>query len=134
MQVTGEQQSQAWLDRRLPPLEEVRDGSASLPVPIPRSPLRYTLTYVLEIPDGVLVLDPGWDVDEAWTALSDGLAGIGGRVSDVRGVVVTHVHPRPRRPLRTIEGGVRSVGGDAPHGGVHPAGAPVVGRRPRPGG
>lgn len=93
MQVTGEQQSQAWLDRRLPPLEEVRDGLWSLPVPIPRSPLRYTLTYVLEIPDGVLVLDPGWDVDEAWTALSDGLAGIGGRVSDVRGVVVTHVHP-----------------------------------------
>jgi glyoxylase-like metal-dependent hydrolase (beta-lactamase superfamily II) len=93
MRVTGELQREAWLEHRLPPVEQVRPGLWSIPVPIPRSPLRYTLTYILEAPDGLLVLDPGWDVDDAWNALVDGLGVIGAGVTDVHGVVVTHVHP-----------------------------------------
>jgi glyoxylase-like metal-dependent hydrolase (beta-lactamase superfamily II) len=93
MRVTGELQRQAWLEGRLPPIEQVRSGLWSVPVPVPRSPLRYTLTYVMETATGLLVLDPGWDVDEAWQALLGGLTTIGAAVSDVRGVVVTHVHP-----------------------------------------
>src|SRR3954453_507632 len=93
MRVTGELQRDASLERRLPPAEQVRPGLWSIPVPIPRSPLRYTLTYILEAPDGLLVLDPGWDVDDAWNALVDGLGVIGAGVTDGHGVGVTHVPP-----------------------------------------
>ncbi len=45
----------------LPPAEPVRPGLWSLPVPIPRSPLRYVLTYAFEVPGGVVLVDPGSD-------------------------------------------------------------------------
>lgn len=39
-----------------------------IPVPIPDNPLRYVLVYAFELPDGVAIVDAGWDTDEAWTA------------------------------------------------------------------
>jgi glyoxylase-like metal-dependent hydrolase (beta-lactamase superfamily II) len=77
----------------LPPVERVRSGLWSLPVPIPASPLRYVLTYVFEVPGGVVVVDPGWNSPEAFDTLKAGLAGIGAALTDVRGVLVTHLHP-----------------------------------------
>lgn len=91
--VTGLLQQQAWADRVLPPVEKVQDGLWSIPVPIPNNPLRYVLVYVLELDDGVALVDAGWDTEEAWTALTEGLAAAGGSVSDVRAVLVTHIHP-----------------------------------------
>jgi glyoxylase-like metal-dependent hydrolase (beta-lactamase superfamily II) len=41
----------------------------------------------------VALVDAGWNTDEAWTTLSDGLAIAGGSISDVRAVLVTHIHP-----------------------------------------
>ncbi|BCY12355.1 MBL fold metallo-hydrolase [Actinoplanes sp. L3-i22] len=67
-------------------------GIWSVPVPIPRSPLRYTLSYLIPGDDGLVVVDPGWDSDEGWAALLDGLAAAGAGPGDVTGVVVTHVH------------------------------------------
>jgi glyoxylase-like metal-dependent hydrolase (beta-lactamase superfamily II) len=77
----------------LPPVERVRPGLWSLPVPIPASPLRYVLTYVFEVPDGVVVVDPGWNSPEAFDTLKEGLATIGAALTEVRGVLVTHLHP-----------------------------------------
>jgi glyoxylase-like metal-dependent hydrolase (beta-lactamase superfamily II) len=77
----------------LPPVELVRPGLWSLPVPIPASPLRYVLAYVFEVPGGVVVVDPGWNSPEAFDTLQAGLAGIGAALRDVRGVLVTHLHP-----------------------------------------
>ena len=37
-------------------------------------------------------LDTGWGSDEGWTALTEGLATIGGGIADVRGVLITHMH------------------------------------------
>ncbi len=39
------------------------------------------------------MVDAGWNTEEAWSALSDGLAAAGGSVADVRAVMVTHIHP-----------------------------------------
>jgi len=39
----GARQRQAWRDRLLPPVEQVRPGLWSIPVPWPDSGLRYTL-------------------------------------------------------------------------------------------
>ena len=92
--VTGTLQKQAWEDKLLPPVEQVRPGLWSIPVPIPNNPLRYVLVYALELSGGgVAIVDAGWDTDEAWASLSSGLEAAGGSASDVRAVLVTHIHP-----------------------------------------
>jgi glyoxylase-like metal-dependent hydrolase (beta-lactamase superfamily II) len=92
--VTGTLQKEAWDNKILPPVEQVRPGLWSIPVPIPNNPLRYVLVYAFELDGGgVALVDAGWNTDEAWTTLSDGLALAGGSMSDVRAVLVTHIHP-----------------------------------------
>jgi glyoxylase-like metal-dependent hydrolase (beta-lactamase superfamily II) len=54
--------------------------------------LRYTLAYVLELPDGAAVLDAGWPSSEAWQALAGGLERAGYRPRDVRAVLASHIH------------------------------------------
>jgi glyoxylase-like metal-dependent hydrolase (beta-lactamase superfamily II) len=92
VEITGQEQWDAWQAGTLPPVEKVRDGLWSIPVPIPDNPLRYVLVYALESDDGLVLVDAGWDDDASWQALTGGLAAIGGRVSDVRAVLVTHFH------------------------------------------
>jgi glyoxylase-like metal-dependent hydrolase (beta-lactamase superfamily II) len=92
--VTGTLQKKAWDLKVLPPVEQVRPGLWSIPVPIPNNPLRYVLVYAFELDGGgVALVDAGWNTDEAWTHLSDGLAMAGGSIADVRAVLVTHIHP-----------------------------------------
>jgi len=93
IEITGVAQRQAWLDGVLPPVEQVRPGLWSIPVPIPLNPLRYVLAYAFELPDGVALVDVGWNTEEAWAALSRGLIATGHSVDDVRAILVTHIHP-----------------------------------------
>jgi glyoxylase-like metal-dependent hydrolase (beta-lactamase superfamily II) len=93
VEITGSAQHQAWQDRALPPVEQLRPDLWSIPVPIPRSPLRYVSVYALAVPGGLGLVDTGWDSEESWAALTAGLAAIGAGLSDVRGVLVTHLHP-----------------------------------------
>jgi len=90
--VTGVAQRQAWLDRDLPPIEQLRTDLWSIPVPIPNNPLRYTSAYAFAGPGGLTLIDSGWESDGGWDALVRGLAEIGGSIADVRGVLVTHMH------------------------------------------
>jgi glyoxylase-like metal-dependent hydrolase (beta-lactamase superfamily II) len=92
-QITGVDQHQAWQERTFPPVEQVRPGLWSIPVPIPHSPLRYTLCYAFADNHGVVLVDPGWDTPDGRAAVKAGLAAAGADVSDVTGVVVTHIHP-----------------------------------------
>lgn len=93
IEITGTLQKQAWIDRVMPPVEQVRSDLWSIPVPMPDNPLRYVLVYVLEVPDGVVLIDAGWHTEEAWSALTTGLTAAGFGIGDVRGVLVTHIHP-----------------------------------------
>src|SRR5438034_35724 len=72
----------------LPPVERVRPGLWSVPVPIPNNPLRYVLVYAFETDDGPVLVDAGWNTDDAWAALCDGLTTAGFDVGSVRGVLV----------------------------------------------
>jgi len=80
-------------DLPLPPVERVRPGLWSIPVPIPNNPLRYVLVYAFESDQGPYLIDAGWNTDDAWNTLVDGLAEAGFAASDVQGVMVTHIHP-----------------------------------------
>ncbi|TQN43192.1 glyoxylase-like metal-dependent hydrolase (beta-lactamase superfamily II) [Blastococcus colisei] len=93
VEITGTAQHAAWQSRTLPPVERVRAGLWSIPVPIPHNPLRYVSVHAFALDGGGLgLLDTGWESDESWAALTDGLSSIGAAVTDVRGVLVTHLH------------------------------------------
>ncbi|MDQ4038521.1 MAG: MBL fold metallo-hydrolase [Actinomycetota bacterium] len=77
----------------VPPATDVGQGIWSLPVPLAESTLRYVVPYALEIAGGLVLIDSGWNDDQSWDALVDGLATMGASVPDVRGVLVTHAHP-----------------------------------------
>src|SRR5438132_3730615 len=77
----------------LPPVERVRPGIWSIPVPIPNNPLRYVLVYLFETDVGPFIVDAGWNTDDAFDTLAAGLAQAGTDVAEVQGVLVTHIHP-----------------------------------------
>lgn len=77
----------------LPPVEQIRPGLWVVPVLIPMSSLRYVLVYVFATDRGAYLIDAGWNTDEAFDALADGLKQAGFVMADVRGVMVTHIHP-----------------------------------------
>lgn len=85
--------AQTTSDEPLPPVEEVRPGLWSVPVPIPNNPLRYVLVYAMETDRGPYLVDAGWNTDDAWETLLYGLGQAGLSVGDVQGVLVTHIHP-----------------------------------------
>jgi glyoxylase-like metal-dependent hydrolase (beta-lactamase superfamily II) len=119
--VTGTLQKEAWDQKILPPVEQVRPGLWSIPVPIPDNPLRYVLVYALELDGGgVALVDAGWNTDDAWASLTDGLAVAGGSMADVRAVLVTHIHP----DHYGLAGRVRDASGAWI--GLHPADAVML--------
>jgi glyoxylase-like metal-dependent hydrolase (beta-lactamase superfamily II) len=93
VEITGTAQHAAWQTRTLPPVEQLREGLWSVPVPIPHNPLRYVTVHAFALDGGGLgLIDTGWDSDTGWSALAEGLGAIGSSVADVRGVLVTHLH------------------------------------------
>jgi glyoxylase-like metal-dependent hydrolase (beta-lactamase superfamily II) len=118
--VTGALQREAWQRGGLPPVELVRPGLWSIPVPIPQGVLRYVLVYALELDSGIALIDAGWDTDEAWAALQGGLAIAGGSIADVSAVIVTHVH----RDHSGLAGRIREQSGAWV--GLHPADAALL--------
>jgi glyoxylase-like metal-dependent hydrolase (beta-lactamase superfamily II) len=107
-----------------PPVEQVFPGIWSIPVPIPNNPLRYVLTYALELEGGgIMLVDSGWDAPEALEGLEAGLAVAGATLADVRGVAVTHIHP----DHYGLAGRVREVSGAWL--ALHPADAALIATR-----
>jgi len=107
----------------LPPVEKVRPGLWSVPVPIPNNPLRYVLVYVFETPRGPYLVDAGWNTDDAFETLRAGLKVAGFDLAEVRGVLVTHIHP----DHYGLAGRVREASGAWV--GLHPADAALIPER-----
>jgi glyoxylase-like metal-dependent hydrolase (beta-lactamase superfamily II) len=122
-EITGTAQHAAWQANVLPEAEQVRPGLWSIPVPIPNNPLRYVLVYAFESDAGITIVDAGWNTDEAWDALCGGIAAMGGSIGDVRGVMVTHIHP----DHYGLAGRVREASGAWI--GLHPADASMLEER-----
>lgn len=72
---------------------EIVPGLYQLKVPIPNNPIGYVLPYLFEVPGGCAIIDPGWNADESFEALQSQFVEIGASLSDVKQVIVTHVHP-----------------------------------------
>jgi len=93
VEITGTLQRRSWDSAGLPEVERVRPGIWSVPVPLPNNPLRYVLVYLLELDDGLAVIDTGWSTEEAWNALVAGMGVAGYAPADARAVLITHIHP-----------------------------------------
>jgi glyoxylase-like metal-dependent hydrolase (beta-lactamase superfamily II) len=78
--------------RVVPPPSAVGPDVWSIPLPFP-NPLAYVLCYCVRVKRGVVLVDLGWDSDEAWDALQLGLRRAGAGLGDVVGAVLTHLHP-----------------------------------------
>jgi glyoxylase-like metal-dependent hydrolase (beta-lactamase superfamily II) len=120
IEVTGAAQLQAWREKVMPPVEEVRPGLWSIPVPLPHNPLRYVLVYAIECDGGLALVDAGWNTEEAWDALRAGMRHVGAGLEDVSAVLVTHIHP----DHYGLAGRIREASGAWV--GLHPADAAVL--------
>ncbi len=89
--------------------EVVRPGLWSLRVPIPDSPLGYTLVYLFETARGPVLVDTGWDHRDSWDTLLAGIGRTGHRVEDVYGVLSTH-HHNDHHGSRAVSGRSRARG------------------------
>lgn len=92
-------------------------------MPIPNNPLRYVLVYAFETDRGPFIVDAGWNTDDAYDTLAAGLNHAGFEITDVQGVMVTHIHP----DHYGLAGRVREASGAWV--GLHPADAQLIEER-----
>jgi glyoxylase-like metal-dependent hydrolase (beta-lactamase superfamily II) len=64
--------------------------ATALPFP---SPLTFSFSYLIESASGLIVVDLGCDTDESWERFLQGLTKVGKSLHDIRGAVITHIHP-----------------------------------------
>ncbi len=64
-----------------------------LKIPIPNNPLEYNNAYLVKTGEGSLLIDTGWNSDEAFAALRSQVENAGVPLSDLKVIAITHAHP-----------------------------------------
>ncbi len=72
--------------------EEISRGLFRIPVPLADSPLHAVNVYAVQGPEGLLLIDCGWETPEALAALRFELEPLGG-IRAIGEILVTHIHP-----------------------------------------
>ncbi len=80
---------QAWTEAGA---HAVAPGVYRVPLPLPNDGLRAVNVYVVEEPDGLVLVDAGWALLESRRRLEAALASIGHDIGEVRQILVTHIH------------------------------------------
>ena len=73
-------------------MTEVSPGIYQLKLPIPNNPLEYTNIYLVRGDAEHLLIDAGWNSEEALQSLKKQLAEIGINFKDISQIIVTHIH------------------------------------------
>ena len=68
--------------------------------------LPYVMPYLIKHGGDTMLVDCGWNTDVAYAALEEGMREHGSHPSEITQLVITHVHPRPLRHVRTPEAGL----------------------------
>lgn len=63
-----------------------------LPLPLPMDELKAVNVYAIVADEGITLVDGGWAIPEADTALTAALAEIGAEPRDIKRILVTHLH------------------------------------------
>lgn len=72
---------------------EVFPGIFQFKVPIPGNPLGFLNSYLIKTDEGCMLVDTGWNTDEAFRSLTRQLKNAAVIWSDLRYIVITHAHP-----------------------------------------
>lgn len=75
-----------------PGAHPVAPGVHRIPLPLPVASLHAVNVYVIEDPDGLVVVDSGWAMPDSRKALAGALKLLGHRLEDVAQFLVTHAH------------------------------------------
>ncbi|WP_026415083.1 MBL fold metallo-hydrolase [Actinomadura oligospora] len=75
-----------------PGAHPVAPGVHRIPLPLPVASLHAVNVYVIEEPDGLVVVDSGWAMPDSRKALEGALRLLGHRLEDVAQFLVTHAH------------------------------------------
>jgi glyoxylase-like metal-dependent hydrolase (beta-lactamase superfamily II) len=70
----------------------VAAGVHRIPVPLPSDGLRAVNVYAIDDPDGLILVDSGWAMEQTEKALADGLRYLGYGLDDISQIAVTHAH------------------------------------------
>ncbi|MFC5746774.1 MBL fold metallo-hydrolase [Actinomadura rugatobispora] len=89
MAVPALEQPADWTE---PGAHPVAPGVHRIPLKLPIDSLHSVNVYVIEDPDGLVVVDSGWPLPDSRAALSAGLRTLGHRLEDVAQFLVTHAH------------------------------------------
>src|SRR5215472_17069903 len=71
---------------------EVLPGVFILELPLPFS-LGVINVYLVRLPDGRMLVDTGMDTEPCFNALDRAREGIGVAWTDIRAILLTHIHP-----------------------------------------
>jgi glyoxylase-like metal-dependent hydrolase (beta-lactamase superfamily II) len=71
----------------------ILEGVHQIKVPAPGDVGWTTNAYVLEGDNGHILVDSGWDSQEALWALQEGVKGANLKLRDIKKLVITHIHP-----------------------------------------
>ena len=94
MHPTSSAQFEASRSGTVPAPEQVRDDVWAVAQRMPGAHLPYSLLYLLRDSDRAFhVIDPGWDSDANWDALTAVLTSLDASPADVRSITATHLHP-----------------------------------------
>jgi glyoxylase-like metal-dependent hydrolase (beta-lactamase superfamily II) len=63
-----------------------------IPLPLPNDGLRAVNCYAIESRHGVVLIDPGWNIEQAWLDLEKSLETVGHDFGTVEHILVTHAH------------------------------------------
>jgi glyoxylase-like metal-dependent hydrolase (beta-lactamase superfamily II) len=74
------------------PVEAIADDVFRISLPLPNDPLREVNVYAIRDPHGLTLIDGGWALDEAFTALEAAVGSIGYDLSAISRFLVTHIH------------------------------------------
>lgn len=83
------EQPEAWT---IPGAHLVAPGVHRIPLPLPLNGLSAVNAYLLEGPDGLVMVDPGWVSPANERAIATALSDLGHRLDDVRVCLATHHH------------------------------------------
>jgi len=73
-------------------MTEVKSGIHQLKLPIPNNPLENTNIYLVQGDTGYLLIDAGWNSEEALQSLKKQLTEIGIDFEDISQIIITHAH------------------------------------------
>lgn len=87
--VVAEEPGRDWTQ---PGVYSVAPGVYRIPLPLPMDGLRAVNVYAVVDGEDLVLVDSGWAIDEAKSALGTALASIDRKFEDVRRFLVTHAH------------------------------------------